>query len=82
MEEFMFLGLRLTRGVSGSQFLERFGQNMWKVYGDVIRKMERKGLLKVEAPWVRLTDLGVDVSNGVLSEFLLEPGVLERLREG
>ena len=82
MEEFMFLGLRLTKGVSGSQFLERFGQNMWKVYGDVIRKMERKGLLKVEAPWVRLTDLGVDVSNGVLSEFLLEPGVLERLREG
>lgn len=72
MEEFMFLGLRLTEGVSGSRFLERFGQNMWKIYGDVIRKLEGKGLLKVDAPWVRLTDLGVDVSNMVLSEFLLE----------
>lgn len=72
MEEFMFLGLRLMDGVDGSQFSERFGQNMWNVYGDVIRRLESRGLLTVELPKVRLTELGIDVSNVVLSEFLLD----------
>jgi len=71
MEEFMFLGLRLMQGVSGSEFLSRFGQNMWNVYGTVLEKLTEQGLLAVEAPFIRLTDLGIDVSNMVLSEFLL-----------
>ncbi len=75
MEEFMFLGLRLMDGVDGSLFLERFGQNMWNVYGDVIRRLESRGLLKVELPKVQLTELGIDVSNVVLSEFLLDEGI-------
>lgn len=72
MEEFMFLGLRMMQGVSGSEFLERFGQNMWNVYGTVLPKLQEQGLIEVNAPWVRLTELGIDVSNAVLCEFLLE----------
>lgn len=72
MEEFMFLGLRMMQGVSGSEFLERFGQNMWNVYGDVLPRLQEQGLIEVDAPWVRLTELGIDVSNVVLSEFLLD----------
>ena len=71
MEEFMFLGLRMTRGVSGSQFYERFGHNMWNVYGAVFRKLQDQGLIEVRMPQVRLSDYGIDVSNYVLSEFLL-----------
>ena len=71
MEEFMFLGLRLMRGVSGSEFLRRFDQNMWNVYGDVLRKLEENHLIVVESPVVRLSDFGIDISNYVLSEFLL-----------
>ncbi len=74
MEEFMFLGLRMMRGVSGSEFLERFGHNMWNVYEKVLPKLKEQGLIEVEAPMVRLTELGIDVSNGVLAEFLLEEG--------
>lgn len=72
MEEFMFLGLRMMQGVSGSEFLERFGQNMWNVYSTVLPKLQEQGLIEVNAPWVRLTELGIDVSNAVLCEFLLE----------
>lgn len=71
MEEFMFLGLRMMQGVDGSEFLGRFGQNMWNVYGDVFQKLQEQGLIEVEYPVVRLTDLGIDVSNVVLSQFLL-----------
>lgn len=72
MEEFMFVGLRMMKGVSGSEFLDRFGQNMWNVYGDALKKLEQQGLIEVDAPMVRLTELGIDVSNVVLSEFLLD----------
>lgn len=71
MEEFMFLGLRLMRGVSGSEFLRRFDQNMWNVYGDVLKKLETNHLIVVENPYVKLSDFGIDISNYVLSEFLL-----------
>ncbi len=72
MEEFMILGLRMSRGVSGSEFLARFGLNMWNVYGKVLRKLQENRLIEVESPYVRLTDFGVDISNYVLSEFMFD----------
>ena len=72
IEEFMFLGLRMMRGVSGSEFFERFGLNLWSIYGEVFERLAAQGLLEVRKPEVRLTELGIDVSNMVLSEFLLE----------
>ena len=72
MEEFMFLGLRMIKGVSGSEFFQRFGQNMWNVYGNVLNKLKDEGLIIVDMPDVRLSDYGIDVSNYVLSEFLLD----------
>ena len=70
MEEFMFLGLRMMDGVSGSEFLKRFGVNMWNVYGDVLGKLVENHLIQADNPYIRLTDFGVDISNYVLSEFL------------
>lgn len=72
MEEFMFLGLRMMKGVSGSEFAARFGQNMWNVYGKQIEKLEKEGLLAVREPYIWLTDRGIDVSNYALSEFILD----------
>lgn len=72
MEEFMFLGLRMTKGVSGSEFLERFGQNMWNVYGSALKKLREQKLIETEMPRVRLTELGMDVSNRVFQEFLID----------
>ena len=48
MEEFMFLGLRVMAGVSGTEFEKRFGKTMEDVYGDVLRKHEEEGLLQIE----------------------------------
>lgn len=48
MEEFMFLGLRIMAGVSGTKFEKRFGKTMEDVYGDVLRKHEEEGLLRIE----------------------------------
>lgn len=71
MEEFMFLGLRLIKGVSEREFLTQFGIPLEEVYGTVLKKMEKQGLLERREDRIFLTHRGLDVSNYVMSEFLL-----------
>ncbi len=71
MEEFCFLGLRLTEGVSKKDFEERFGVPMQAVYKDVLESFQRLGLLEEQGDRVFLTDRGIDVSNQVFAAFLL-----------
>jgi oxygen-independent coproporphyrinogen-3 oxidase len=80
MEEFMFLGLRLVRGVDTARFAAEFGRDIGDVYGDVIRKYVDMGLLEYAEEkcggnsmrqMLRLTDEGLDVSNTVMADFLL-----------
>lgn len=71
MEEFMFLGLRLTKGVSEIDFVSMFGIKLETVFGAVIQRLISNGLLKKDGVWISLTEWGMDVSNFVLSEFLL-----------
>ena len=70
MEEYMFLGLRLMEGVTKSGFAQRFGRTMEEVYGSVIERHCREGLLENGKEFVRLTDRGIDVSNYVMADFL------------
>ena len=69
MEEFMFLGLRKTDGVSEKSFCETFGVQIDTVYGETIGKLEKERLLIKEKGQIRLTERGVDISNYVMSEF-------------
>ena len=71
MEEFMFLGLRMTEGVSEEKFKMDFGRNIDAVYGEVIEKLEKQYLLERKEGRIKLTVRGVDISNYVMSEFLL-----------
>ncbi|MEY8352899.1 radical SAM family heme chaperone HemW [Lachnospiraceae bacterium 54-53] len=70
MEEYMFLGLRLTRGVSALGFISSFGQNIRSVYGPVLDAMEKEGLMEFKEGYYRLTLRGIDISNYVMSQFL------------
>lgn len=72
MEEFMFLGLRMIKGVSRGDFKKAFGVEIEAVYGEVIKKMVSQGLLQQQAGRIFLTEEGISVSNYVMSEFLLK----------
>ncbi len=71
MEEFMFLGLRCTRGVKKSDFLRLFGCSIDTVYGKNISKYLQYGLLQQEGDIIHLTERGMDVANQVFADFLL-----------
>lgn len=74
MEETMFLGLRLIRGVSYPEFARRYGQTLEEVYGEVIARNVADGLLAVREDetgrHLMLTGRGLDVSNYVMAQFL------------
>ncbi|NLK75732.1 MAG: oxygen-independent coproporphyrinogen III oxidase [Clostridiales bacterium] len=72
MEEFMFLGLRMRQGICKSEFIKRFGQTMDSIYGKIIKEAIKDGVIKEVGDYICLTDYGVDVSNMVLSRFLLD----------
>ena len=69
MEETMFLGLRLMNGVGTDEFLNTFGISIGDVYGSVLAKGQKEGLLKV-TDRIALTKKGIDVSNYVMAQFL------------
>ena len=75
MEETMFLGLRLIRGISYEQFEKQYGRSLPEVYGPVITQNISDGLLREYTEesgerFLALTEKGLDVSNYVMAQFL------------
>ena len=75
MEETMFLGLRLIRGISYEQFEKQYGRSLPEVYGPVITQNIADGLLQEYTEesgerFLTLTEKGLDVSNYVMAQFL------------
>ena len=72
MEEFMFLGLRMTDGISTECFRQTFGLTVELVYGPVLEQQIADQLLRKEDGRIFLTERGLDVSNYVMAQFLLD----------
>lgn len=71
MEEYMFLGLRMAAGISRVEFAQTFQAPVEAVYGDVLRRLKERDLIRESEGRIFLTKRGTDVSNQVLAEFLL-----------
>ena len=71
MEEFMFLGLRMTQGISTAEVEEQFGKEIHAVYGGVLKKYKAVHLLREHSGRLALTRDGISVSNVILADFLL-----------
>ena len=71
MEETMFLGLRMMRGVRLADFENAFGKELLQIYEAPVRRLTEQGLIIVGDGAVRLTKRGIDLSNYALAQFLL-----------
>lgn len=71
MAEFMFLGLRMTKGISKADFQRCFGCTIESVYGEVLEKYESMELLLEKGGRIFLSREGIHVSNSIMAEFLL-----------
>ena len=71
MEEFMFLGLRMTEGISRNEFETNFGMPIEAAYVQVLPDLQAQKLIEKREGRVYLTDRGMDVANYVMAQFLL-----------
>lgn len=70
MEEFMFLGLRMNKGITRQQFQDAFGVPVEGIYKDALEHLKAEGMLEINAGRIALTEKGQDLSNYALAQFL------------
>ncbi|MDR1778238.1 MAG: radical SAM family heme chaperone HemW [Clostridiales Family XIII bacterium] len=70
VKEYVFLGLRKTEGIHLPTFASRFGEKFWDIYPEETKELIGRGLLEEQGDMLRLTPLGLDLSNIVFSEYV------------
>ncbi|OOM75066.1 oxygen-independent coproporphyrinogen-III oxidase-like protein YqeR [Clostridium puniceum] len=73
MEEFVFMGLRMIKGININEFKKRFNKDINEVYGDIIEKNIKKELLIYNSEKLFLSQKGIEISNYVMSDFIILP---------
>lgn len=71
-EEFVFLGLRKIEGISIEEYKEIFNEDIYSQYKNEIESNINKGLLEIEENRLKLTRKGIDLSNSVMSDFIID----------
>lgn len=71
MSEYMFMGLRMTEGVTKMSFRQRFNEDLEKVFGNPLLKFKNMGMIEEENDTIRLSKRAISVSNQILCEFIL-----------
>jgi oxygen-independent coproporphyrinogen-3 oxidase len=68
--EFVFLNLRLRNGFSLRDFERRFATDFDSLYGEIISRLIREGLLERNGGHIRLTERGIELADSVFAEFV------------
>ena len=72
IEEFMFMGLRMIKGIEEKEFENRFGKKVDELYKEIIEKHIKNGLLIRKDGRIFLSKKGIELSNIVMSDTILE----------
>ena len=70
MKEYMMLGLRKIKGVSITEFEQKFNQNPIYLYRIELNKLVNEELVEVDGDNIKLTIKGLDFANLVWEEFI------------
>ncbi len=70
MQETVFLGLRLLKGLPLNDFTRRFGIGFREIYRKEISDLTAEGLLEIDGKNVKLTEKGLYLANEVFKKFL------------
>ena len=72
--EYMFTGLRKTTGIDKSAFREKFGKDIWQIYGEDCRaeftEYAGGGFAEETEECLRLTLSGMNISNRIMAIFV------------
>ena len=67
----MFMNLRMLEGLSEEEFERRFNKKVDDVYSEIIKKHIQNGLLIRKEGRIFLSNKGIELSNYVMSDMIL-----------
>lgn len=70
MEEFIFMGLRMNKGINLDEFYKRFNIDFKHRYNDILGKLKNLNLIIEQNNNIILTQRGREISNTVFVEFI------------
>lgn len=70
ISEFIFTGMRKIRGISFEDYERGFGESIYMRYKNQLTKLIKDGLIELTETGMKLSPIGIDLSNFVLSEFV------------
>jgi oxygen-independent coproporphyrinogen-3 oxidase len=73
LEEALFMGLRLAKGIDLASIESRYRTDVWRVYGDELEPFVDQGLLIYDDGHLRLTRPGMLLANEVMAVFINSP---------
>ena len=68
--EYVMLRFRLTEGLSFKAYRERFGEEPQLHFADAFSRLQERGLLQKTLEGLALSELGLDLANQVMLEFV------------
>lgn len=71
MSEFVYLGLRMDRGINISEFKKRFSADIYDIFGDAPEKNIKRGTIIRKGDVLKIAPEFVYVSNSILADFVL-----------
>ena len=75
LEEALFTGLRLTRGIDLNTVKARYGVDVWDIYRRQLEQFLEAGVLIYDGRLLRLSRAGMLLANEIMAKFLVSPVV-------
>jgi putative oxygen-independent coproporphyrinogen III oxidase len=75
LEEALFMGLRLARGIDVHTVKARFGIDVWDIYRRQLEQFQEAGVLIYDGRLLRLSRAGMLLANEIMARFLDSPVV-------
>ena len=75
LEEALFTGLRLTRGIDLDTVKARYGVDVWDIYRRQLEQFLEVGVLIYDGRLLRLSRAGMLLANEIMAKFLVSPVV-------
>ena len=75
LEEALFTGLRLARGIDVNTVKARYGVDVWDIYRHQLEQFREAGVLIYDGRLLRLSRAGMLLANEIMAKFLVSPVV-------
>ena len=71
MFEYIMLSLRTADGLDAADFSDRFGEDFFELYGNIIKRLVNGGCVAADGGGIRIREDKFYILNSIITEFII-----------